>query len=338
MDASQFDGLDDTAGAVGCYHRMMQREHDGRWRVQYARATDGTQLLAVLPTYTPLAGHWADRAYDPGNWPFPAGVADGTSPGSYVLVGGNADMRSATYVSRHLQDGPAFKRLLTAVARAAAAENRGLLFPYVHQKLRELLDHSSGGRITWAPLGQEAHFVDALATDSEEHYGARIRRVLRRDRNLMEQQQVTTAVHSWPEIAHTAAEVIAQHNTRKGIPDHSEFVRMRYAQWIDCPSVELVVFTARAGGVEGVATALKWRDQLDVYEIALTGEESPERLATYVSLLFHQPVRFGRAHGLRQLRGGLEATKAKGMRGAIFKQLHGGVLSASASRELANRM
>lgn len=340
VDAGQFDGLDGSAGASGCYHRMVQREFDGRWRMQYARATDGERLLAVLPLYTPRGRFWANPAYDPARWPLPAGATDGagTDPGSYVLVGGNADLRSATYVSGSLRDGPSFGQVLTAAASAAAADDRGMLFPYVYRELRDLLDHSSGGRIVWAPLGREAHFVDAMADDGEQRYGSRVRRVLRRDRNLMEQQQVATAVRSWPEVAHTAAEVIARHNTGKGIPDHPEFVRMRYAEWLDCESVELVVFTARAGGVEGVATALRWRDQLDVHEIALTGEESPDRLAAYVSLLFHQPVRFGRTHGLKHLRGGLKAATAKGMRGAAFKELHGGILSASATRELASRL
>ncbi|MEU6229656.1 hypothetical protein [Streptomyces sp. NPDC047042] len=336
VDPDQFDRLDSSGGAVACYHRTRQRERDGRWKVQYVRATDGDRLLAVVPLYTFRSAAWADPAYDSMAWPLPAGSTETNTPGSCLLVGGNADLRSGLHVDRALQDETGFRPVLAAAAHAAATEGRGLIFPYLYGAARDLLDRATGGRIAWAPLGQEAQFPHALADDSEERCSSQVRRVLRRDRNLIAEQQVATAVWTWSEVEDEAAEVIAQHNIRKGKPDHPEFVRMRYAQWDDCPSVELTVFTARAGGVEGVTTALRWQDQLEVYEIALTGEDSPERLAVYVSLLFHQPARFGMEHGLRNLRGGLDAMTPKAMRGAVFKELYGGVLNAAATREVVN--
>ncbi|AUG80545.1 hypothetical protein CFP65_5864 [Kitasatospora sp. MMS16-BH015] len=331
VDAEEFDALDATAGAVASYHRLAQHERDARWRVRYARVTDGPRLLAMLPTYACRGDRWADPSYDPARWP--ESTAADTGPGGYLLVGGSADLRSGFHVGPELRSriGP----LLTAVAGAAAAEGRGLLFPYAYGPTREVLDAATGGRISWAPVGAEAVFAQALGGEAE--LSSRVRRVLRRDRNLIAEQEVEAAAWPWGEVAGEAAEVIAVHNTRKGLPDHPEFVRMRYAQWADCPSVELVVFTARTEGVRAVATGLVWRDELAVHEIALTGEDGPVRLAAYVSVLYHQPARYGAERGLRLLRGGLAATAPKAMRGAEFRELHGGVLDAAATRELLTR-
>src|SRR5262249_34661327 len=117
--------------------------------------------------------------------------------------------------------------------------------------------------------------------------------------------------------------------------DHPEFAAMRYQQWELCPSVRLVVFRAATSGVSGVLTALVWRNDLELYEIGLTGTEGPHRLAVYLSLMFHQPFAFARQEKLNNIRAGTASEVPKSSRGATLRNLYGGVLSAAATARLA---
>ena len=72
VSAADFERLDATAGAVGSYQRISQREADGRWRARYLRCLDGDRLAALIPLYTAHGSSWPDPVYDPAGWPLPA--------------------------------------------------------------------------------------------------------------------------------------------------------------------------------------------------------------------------------------------------------------------------
>jgi hypothetical protein len=109
---------------------------------------------------------------------------------------------------------------------------------------------------------------------------------------------------------------------------------MRHTEWSQCAGVELVVFAVSSPAASGFLTALAWKDELALYEIGLTGEDGRERLAAYLSLLFHQPHDFAASRGLRTIRAGLAAEVPKSSRGALFTELSGGVLNADEVRKL----
>ena len=335
VDADAFDRLDSSAGAAGCYERTRQREADGRWRSRYLRAMDRGRLAAVVPLYTATGGTWPDPAYDPGTWGLPDGAAGDCAVERSLLVGGYADLRTGLPVDADLLDGPGLRGLLAPIARLAAAEDRCLVFPYVYPRARRALDRACDGAIAWTVLGREAHIRGVSEPGWEAAQRKPVRYNLRHDRALIAEAGLRVGILSWPQAEKPASQLIAEHNLRKGRPDHPEFVRMRNQQWDSCASVEFTVFAGRAGPAAGFVTGWVWRDELEIYEIGLRGEEGPQRFALYLDLVFHQPIRFAQERGLRGIRLGPAAERAKAGRGADFEDLYGGVLNARETRRLA---
>jgi hypothetical protein len=333
---SAYDALDRSAGAAGSYDRLAQFTGDARWTVRHVRAATSGRLCAAVPVFTQRGRTWADPMYDPGKWGLPGGLGD-LGPGDAMLMGGCADLRSGLHVSAGAARSHLLRTVLCAAAGLAAAQDRALVLPYFYTDARDDLSAASDGLVVWATLAREAAFEDVLAADRDQRLGSRVRGVLRRDRRLIEAARLDGEVLPWSGAGPDVAELIAAHNARKGKPDHPEFVRMRHAQWAECPSVEVVVFAVRSASARGVLTALVWRNELELYEIGLTGDEGGDRLAVYVDLLFHRPVAFATRRGLRRIRAGLEAETPKGSRGAIFRDLHGGVLDRERTRTLAKR-
>ena len=65
VNAADFERLDTSAGAVGSYQRISQREADGRWQTRYLRCLDGDRLLALIPLYAAQGTSWPDPVYVP---------------------------------------------------------------------------------------------------------------------------------------------------------------------------------------------------------------------------------------------------------------------------------
>jgi hypothetical protein len=333
--AGDFDALNGDAGAAGCYDRITERQQDSRWRTRYVRITGQGRLLAAIPVFASTVKTWRDPDYDPVSWQPASTPAERLTPDRALLVGGSADQRSSLHVAPGPQHPALAESALRLTAALAAAEGRGLVFPYFSEAARDTLTAASAGRIAWRVLAREAHFGNILDPRREDRLSSRVRGVLRHDRRLLAQADLTGQVTSWPDMAAEAADLIAAHNIRKGKPDHPEFVHMRYQQWEQCRSIRLVVFTAAASDVSGLLTALVWRDDLELYEIGLTGSEGPHRLAVYLSLLFHQPFAFARQEKLRNIRAGTAGEIPKSSRGATLRNLYGGVLDAAATARLA---
>lgn len=331
----QFDALDDQAGAAGCYGRVSQREADRRWRTNYVYWADGGEVKAVVPLYSCRGNAWPDPSYDPSTWDLPEEIAGEFSGGRALLLEGCADRRSGLHIAEPYRSGDQVRGILVAAARVAAEQGCGIAFPYIFPQAQRALAEAAKGAITWSLLGREARLPGVGDLAWEESQKSRVRYVLRRDRRLMAQAGVTATASEWSAAEAWACELIAAHNVRKGLPDHPEFVRMRYQEWAECPGVELVAFTATAGRVAGVLTALVQATELELHEIGLSGDEGAERLAAYLALLFHEPVKFARLRGLRNIRAGTDATIPKTARGATLSDLYGGVLGAEATKKAA---
>lgn len=331
IPAANFDSLDSTAGAAGCYHRVRQWQADGRWQVRYVSGVVDGRFVAGVPIINSSGRNWPDARYHPAHWGM---TPESLSAEQIMLVGGCADLRSNLQIC----DGKRWQAIpgevVLHIARIAAAEGRCLVFPYISGPAVKRLTAAAGGQISWRPVAREAHFDGVLEPDHESKSGSRIRGVWRRDRKLLARTDLHTWVTAWPEAAAEASGLIATHNSRKGQVDHAEFVRMRHDQWDECEQVELIVFGAECPGVRGMMSAFIWRDELELYEIGLTGSEGPHRLAAYISLLFHQPLALARERGLRRIRAGTGAETPKSSRGAAFTDLHAGLLDVQRTRML----
>ncbi|HLX47998.1 MAG TPA: hypothetical protein VKS82_06680 [Streptosporangiaceae bacterium] len=332
----QFDHLDPSVGVLGCYAKVKLREADGRWRVTYVRGTDAGLLTAAVPLYASRMRDWPDPAYDPRTWALPPTVSEGCTAARCLVVGSFEERCSALHVGHSAREPGQLRRILAAMAQEAARQDRYLAFPYFPAAARDALSAAASGRIVWAPLGPEAIIRDLSDPGWEASLSKRIRYNLRHDRELIEAAAITGGHCSWAEIEDTASELIAKHNVKHGHVDHPEFVRARQRLWAGFPQAEHFVFTVRSPVVSGVEIAVVWRDELDLREMGLAGEEGPDRRAAYLDLAFHQPIRFAQARGLRLIRFGMEAGKVKAGRGAILQDLYGGVMTAADARRFAD--
>ena len=336
VPAREFDRLDSSAGAAGCYDRMLQRESDGRWRRTYLRCVDGEsgRLRALIPLYRTRGRTWPDPAYDPRTWGLPEEVADECTAQDSVIVGSYADLRTGLHVDPGLRSPENLRELLARIARVAAEENRSLVFPYVFREAQRVLTAAEGA-IAWKVLGQEAHLRGVADPAWETRLPGRMRRNFRLDRAAIAAAGLGGSMHAWHEVEDSVSELIAEHNVRLGRFDHAEFVKLRNRQWDRCEAVEFFVFATQSSTVNGYVTAWVWEDELDLYEIGLRGEAGPDRFAAYVDLAFGQPLRFAQARGLNRIRLGMAAEKTKSVRGAVFTNVYGGVLNARETKRLA---
>jgi hypothetical protein len=332
----QFDRLDPAVGVLGCYAKVRHREADGRWRVTYVHATDGGTLTAAVPLYASRTPHWADPSYDPRVWALPPAVREDCSADRCLLVGSYDGRYAGLHVEPSAQEPGRLRRILAAMARAAASQDRHLVFPYISSETRDTLSAAADGHIAWVTLGPEARMHDVSDPGWEASLPKRVRYNLRHDRELIAAAAIISGQCSWPEIEDTASELIAKHNIGKGYPDHPEFVRARQRQWADVPQAELLVFTVKSTAVTGVETAVLWNDELVVSELGLTGDQGPDRRAAYLDLVFRQTISFAQSRGLRRIRYGMDAEKVKAGRGATLQDLHGGVMTACAARRFAD--
>jgi hypothetical protein len=332
----QFDRLDPAVGVVDCYAKVKQREADGRWRVTYVHGTDGDQTKAAIPLYASQSPDWSDPAYDPRTWALPPAVREDCTANRCLVVESYEDRCSGLHVECSARQPRQLRQVLSVMARVAAGQDRCLSFPYFSSAAKDVLSAAACGRIAWASLGREAYLRDLADPGWESSQPKRVRYNLRHDKDLIASAAITSGQCSWPEIEDTASDLIAAHNVMKGQPDHPEFVRMRHQQWADCPQAELVVFTARSAVVTGVETAVLWNNELDLREIGLAGDEGADRRAAYLDLVFRQPIRFAQSRRLRRIRLGMGAEMVKSGRGAVLQDLHGGVLTASAARRIAD--
>ncbi len=334
ISAADFDQLDSSAGSAGSYARTRQRQADGRWRTHYLRATEDGRLCALIPLHAVNGRNWPDPLYDPSGWGLPTPGED-YSATRCLLVGSFADLRTGWPVAASLRGRDALRALLAEIARFAAEQDRCLAFAYLFPEARRSLAEATDDAISWTRLAQEGRLQGVTEPDWPDRLAGPIRRNLRRDRARIVEAGIVSDQHAWSEVEDAASAVIAEHNVAKGGLDHAEYVKMRNREWQACQGVELVVLSARCAAASGYLTALRWQDSLELYEIGLRGEHGPDRLAVYLELMFHHPIRLAQARGLRWIRLGLAAEQVKAGRGADLEEVYGGVLSLRNTRDLA---
>lgn len=334
LSADEFDRLDRGAGVIASYERMRNREADGRWRVRYLLARCGDTLQAAVPLYACRSPQWPDPAYDPRGWDLPGDAARDCEPGRYLVLEGYENRRSGFHVHRFADEPARVRQVLAALARVAAQEDRGLVFPYLSAAAQQALAQAEP-RIAWRQLTHDAWLTGVSDPDWEDRQDRRVRYNLRHDRQLIAAAGLVTGVGPWAEAGDQVNELIARHNLRKGQPDHPEFVRMRNQQWTACPAISLIAFTLSTPAVQGALTALTWSDELYLYEIGLAGPPGPDRRAAYLELVFQQPIQYARARGLHTIRLGTSTERVKTGRGAVLEALYGGVLTVADTRRLA---
>lgn len=337
FDQKQFDGLDVTAGIASSYDRLRQRERDARWSVRYVGWTEDDLLKAAIPVYQCRTQVWPDEAYDPRTWNLPDNAGDEGSPASSLLVGGCSERRSGLHVDTQAGSPDHLRSVLVEVAGIAADENRCLVFPFHYTDARNALAAATDDRIVWTQLSREARLVGLSDAQWESKLPAKVRYELRRDRRRIEAFPMKIEETTWGEVQSWAADLIAAHNIRLGMHDGPDFVRFRHAEWQRNHAVEVKAFTAEVGELRGVLMCFVWGNEIEAYEIGISGEQSFERHALYINLLFHAPLEYARSRGLDQFRLGTKAETPKASRGAVFADLHGGVLSIAETRRLAGR-
>ncbi|MER6543880.1 hypothetical protein [Streptomyces sp. NPDC001250] len=334
FDQKQFDSLDRAAGFASSYSRLRQKESDARWLSRYLGWFDDHLLRAAIPVYRSRMKSWPDAAYDPLSWDLPNGVGDGCSPGASLVVGGCGDRRTGLHVDAEARTPGQLRGLLVELAGLAADEDRCLVFPYMYNDARNALAAATSDRIVWARLGREAHVFGLSDPQWETRLPSKVRNTLRRDQRKIAAVPMTVGAASWDEVHFWAAELISSHMAGKGHQEMPEFVSFRYSD-LECSDVDLMAFTAQSAGLRGVQTILLWQDELEVYEVGLTGDDSDERFALYVNLVFHLPFQYARSRGIDHIRLGSKAETPKAARGAIFEDYYGGILTMEETKRLA---
>ncbi|HET6210823.1 MAG TPA: hypothetical protein VFD94_10595, partial [Jatrophihabitans sp.] len=197
VSVADFERLDATAGAVGSYQRISQREADGRWRARYLRCLDGDRLAALIPLYTAHGSSWPDPVYDPAGWPLPAADTEDCTAGSCLLVGSNTDLLTGLPLTAALCEPGSLRQVLVAIARVAADEGRCVAFPFNYQQARQLLDQAADGAIRWALLGREARLQGVAEPGWEAGLCRPARYNLRHDRALIEAAGIRSTIVDW---------------------------------------------------------------------------------------------------------------------------------------------
>lgn len=335
FDQRQFDLLDRKPGFPSSHSRLRQMEQDGRWVVRYLGRRDGSRLRAAIPLARCRAYSWPDDSYDPCSWNLPSAIADECSPGTALLVGGYCDRRSGLHVAAEDRTPDRLRSLLVEAAKVAADEGRCLVFPYVYAEVKQALSEAAHDRIAWAGLAREAHIHGICDPDWESRLPRDSRHTLRRDRRRIAATAFTAQEVPWDEASPWAAEMIARHNARKGRPELPEFVSLRYGDLQGLPDVDLVAVSGGAADMRCIQTYVLREDEVEVYEIALTGEDSAERLALYTHFTLHLPISYARSRAIDHIRLGFGSEAAKTARGATLEELYGGVLSVAETKRLA---
>jgi hypothetical protein len=321
FDAHEFDRLDASCGPVGSYSRLVQLERDYRWSTEYLCARESGLLLAAIPLYRLKKGAWPDPSYDPATW----GLDQLTAPGDITVVGGRSGLLSSLHVASTISGTWRHIRLIEELLRRES--RMSLLLPFLTERELGPWEGVLGPRLERQVLGADARFDHQL---SGETLSRKVRQTLQRDRRMVERYDVESSVRTWSEVSSFAAGLIAHNNRAKGLPDAEQLVDFRVRQWEACEGVSVVVLTAKAHGERGVIVCVIWRDWIDLQEIGITGIQSDVRRTLYAQLLFHLPVQLARQRGgVRHIRAGLRAERAKAIRGASFIPLAGATFSFS---------
>lgn len=308
VGADELFALDDTAGAVCSRGRLLQHEGDPRWPARYVVARDGGRLVAAVPIYLGFGTQWSDSTNQPADWGYPG-------PGAPVqeesaLVGGRLEVRG----SLRTCDDP---EVLRAVGEACRAQVRGreVFFGYFDERQQRLAE-AMFGPVEWLVEYPDYDYPREVIHGALADLPADVRHTITAGQRKIAQLGIKATVQPWSAYEGDGEKLIADHNNRKGTPDHPALAGYRLDQWDECDEVTVYLAHATMGDDEGVISLLAYRDELQIYEIGLPEGEGPARRTLYASLIFDEPRRLAQELGLSTIRAGLGADLAKKIRGA----------------------
>jgi Acetyltransferase (GNAT) domain len=310
--------LRSSCGAFLSPHRLLDLEADRRWEATYLVAEQDGRAVALLPVFRCRADSFPDRAYDPRRFA-PEGGGD---PSDWLLAGGRADFAGGLLRDPEAEDvaaaaARAILRRLAALARETGARPVAL---YVSELEEPFFPAAFGLFGERHELYTDYVFSDLPPTHDEfvAALGSKRRNTFRNDRLAVESLGLETTTAAWPDVLDEAGELVLAVKARHGVPDHADLVRERLARWLAHPEIDPVAFATRLRGrLIGVHFAWQYGQLFQTYELGLAGDEGPVRLAAYIDLLVHAPLRTAIERGCRELSLGLGAKEPKRSRGAV---------------------
>ncbi|MGW4476044.1 hypothetical protein ACWENQ_40795 [Nonomuraea sp. NPDC004354] len=299
--------LDPHLGALGCHGRLTQHSVDPRWEPRYVVVRDGARLRAAVPVFLGHGTQWSDQIHSPRDWGLPVAP----DPDRSALVGGRLEIRGSLRCAGDPD-------VVAAVADVLVPELRGrdVFLGFLGERQQRLAE-AIFGPVRWLAEFEDFAYPEQVVLGSLDSLTRPVRQTIRQGERQIDAHAIKAETVRWREYRGAGPDLIAAHNRRMGMVDHSELVRYRMDQWEALPDVTvLVAHAVTSDGVEGAVTLLAYRDELEVYEIGLPDGESPARRALYACLTFHQPRRLAQAHGLTTIRAGLGSARPKRLRGA----------------------
>jgi hypothetical protein len=308
VSADELFDLDRNLGAAGCLGRLVQHSADPRWMPRYIIVRNGPLLRAVVPIFLGVGKQWSDQIHSPQRW----GHVEPPLPANSALIGGRLEIRG----SLRCADEPDVIRMVAdACASIDELRGRDLFFGYFDE-CQQALAEAVFGPVKWLTEYEDFVYLEEVVLGPLASLPRSVRQTIRHSERQIAEHQISVQTIPWAEYCGNACDLIADHNKRKGIVDHPALVRYRMEQWNDCEEVTALVVHAAADGMDGVVTLLLYRDEMEVYEIGLPGQEDVRRRAIYACLTFHEPRRVAQSQALTKIRAGLGASRPKQLRGA----------------------
>ncbi|RCG27275.1 hypothetical protein DQ384_26540 [Sphaerisporangium album] len=312
VGADELYELDANVGALGCRGRLVQHSDDPRWEPRYVIVRDGSRLCAAVPVFLGLGTEWSDQIHSPKEW----GLDESPIQAKSALVGGRLEIRGSL---RCVDEPEVFRSVLDGCASISELDGRELFLGYLDERQQRLAE-AIFGPMEWLVEYDDFVYPEEIVLGSLADVPRNVRQTIRHGERQIAEHQIKAETVPWQEYRGTACALIAEHNKRMGMVDHPALVRYRMDQWDECDEVSVSVVHATAGGEEGAAegavTLLTYRDELEVYEVGLPGEDGPGRRALYACLTFHEPRRIAQSLGVKTVRAGLDAGRPKRLRGA----------------------
>jgi hypothetical protein len=323
VDPAELFALDPTLGALGSPGRLEQHSHDPRWTPRFVLVRQDGALRAALPIFLGHGLQWSDQIHNPQDWGHP----HAPTPDKSALVGGRLEIRGSL---RCAADPAVLAAVADGLADVPELAGRELFLGYLAPDQRELAERIFGP-IDWLAAADDFTFPEPVVRGSLMDLPQPVRYTIRHGERKIAERDVLTEVSTWTEHDGAAGELIAEHNERKGQPDHPELVRYRMDRWAECPEVTPLVVEAIAGAgpdaLAGAATLLLYRDEVEIYEVGIPDDGHPDRHDLYLHLTFHEPRRIAQERGARLVRSGFGAPRPKLLRGAQAVARHSGRLT-----------
>ncbi|MGW5052561.1 hypothetical protein [Actinokineospora sp. NPDC004072] len=306
LGAQEFYELDTTVGALGSRGRLVQHTGDPRWESRYVVALDGDVVVAAVPIFLGHGDQWSDQIHSPADWGWTGTAVQEKS----ALVGGRLEIRG----SLRCVDSPEVVEAVAEVCRTQVA-GRDVFLGYLDPRQQRLAE-AIFGPVEWIVRYEDFDYPEPVVLGDLSDLPREVRQAIRHGERKIAEFGVQATIIPWSEYTGPGCDLIAEQNKRKGMTDHSALARYRLDSWDSCDEVSVHIVQATMGDEIGVVSLLRYRDEIEVYEVGLPDGDGPSRRTLYSCLTFDEPRKFAQANGCRKVRAGLGAGIPKKIRGA----------------------